>query len=92
MIDLAWLECVMVKNVRFSMAGKCHGVKRQIDHGQNVHGQTCLIPHGWPVLLPKTSYSAWLCSVMIKIVQFSMVVVKNVRFSMAGLCYGHIIF
>jgi hypothetical protein len=29
-------ECVLVKNVIFSMARMCHGKKRQIQHGWNV--------------------------------------------------------
>jgi hypothetical protein len=32
-LNLAWLECVMVGNVIFSMAGMCHGKKGQIQHG-----------------------------------------------------------
>jgi hypothetical protein len=30
MTDSAWLECVVVKNVRSSMAGMCSGTKSQI--------------------------------------------------------------
>jgi hypothetical protein len=33
---LALLECVVVKNVSFSMAGICIGQKRQFHHGCNV--------------------------------------------------------
>jgi hypothetical protein len=32
----AWIECVMVKIVSFSMAGMCDGQNRQLQHGWNV--------------------------------------------------------
>jgi hypothetical protein len=71
--DLACLECVVVKNVRFSITGMCSGQKSQIQHGRNA-------------LLGKMSNSAWLKCVIERNVRFSiarMCCGQNVRFNMA---------
>jgi hypothetical protein len=71
--DSAWLECVVVKNFRFSLAGMCGGTKvifcmirmccgkkRQIQHGWNVLWSKSQIQQGWNVLWSKTSDPEWL--------------------------------
>jgi hypothetical protein len=63
------------------MSGMCHGPNRPFQHG-------------WNVPWSKSSISAWLECVMVKIVSFSMsgrlenVMVKIVYFSIAGMCHG----
>ena len=74
------MECVVVEKVSFSIDVKYRCPKLKFRHG-------------WTVLLSKEkSVSACLDHVMVEIVNFSMavmcVVVKNLGFSMAGLCPG----
>jgi hypothetical protein len=40
---LAWLECVMVKNVSFSTPGMCHFQKRQFQHYTEMYGGKMLV-------------------------------------------------
>jgi hypothetical protein len=35
MSDSAWLECVLVKNISFSIPGLCHGQKRPFKYVWN---------------------------------------------------------
>jgi hypothetical protein len=56
--DSAWLECVVVKNIRSSMAGMCRDKKRKIPNVRNV---LCL----------KTQGLAWLEYVVVQYVIFN---------------------
>jgi hypothetical protein len=55
----AWLKCIVVKIMSFSMAVLCHGQNHQFQHGWNVPGS-------------KSSVSASLKGLAVKITSFSM--------------------
>jgi hypothetical protein len=80
----AWLECVLVKIVSFSMFEIPHGQNRQFQHGCVIvkivsssmsvicHDQNCPFQYGWNVSWSKSLASAFLEYVIIKIVSSSM--------------------
>jgi hypothetical protein len=61
------------------MSGICCGKKRQIQLGWNVSGKKVRFRLSGMCFSRKTSDSAWL----------DCVLVKNVKSSMAGMCFGY---
>jgi hypothetical protein len=78
MLVIAWMECVMVKMVGFSIYGICCGQKFWLQPGWNMSRSKLLVS----AVLEYVIVSHVGCSLA------GMCRGKNVGFSMAGMCHG----